>query len=57
MYKRILARASWNSKIVFSIDAVIKCIFWLKNVEILNKTSPYIGNAVVRDLQVKLSVY
>ena len=30
MYKRILARASWNSKIVFSIDAVIECIFLVK---------------------------
>jgi hypothetical protein len=37
MYKCILARASWNSKIVFSIDSVIECIFWLKNVERLNE--------------------
>jgi hypothetical protein len=33
----MLARASWNSKIVFSIDAVKECILWLKNVERLNE--------------------
>jgi hypothetical protein len=37
MYNCILARASWISKIVFSIDAVKECIFWLINVERLNE--------------------
>ena len=37
MYICMLARASWNSKIVFSIDAVKECILWLKNVERLNE--------------------
>jgi hypothetical protein len=36
-YNCILARASWISKIVFSIDAVKECIFWLINVERLNE--------------------